>query len=239
MPQPRISVIIPILNETEELPTLLSSLRLLDEDTEVLVVDGGSRDGSPTLVREAGYPLLTSVSGRARQMNAGAQAARGDVLLFLHADTRLPPDGMEAVRAAMRNPAVVAGRFDLVYESAPWPYPWIAWTGNLRSRLTGVCTGDQTIFVRRAAFEAPGGYREIPLMEDVELSRRLKRLGRIACLRARVLGSTRKYRQEGVWRTVALMALLRALYALGVRPEPLHRLYYRRDPGKQLRSPGA
>lgn len=172
-------------------------------------------------------------------MNTGARRAAGDVLLFLHADTRLPPDGVEAVRAAMRDPAVVAGRFDLVYENAPWPYPWIAWSGNLRSRLTGICTGDQTIFVRRAALEAVGGYPEIPLMEDVELSRRLKRLGRVACLRARAVGSTRKYRQEGAWRTVALMALLRALYALGVRPERLHRLYYRRDPRKRLRSPGA
>lgn len=236
MAQRRISVIIPILNEAEELPTLLSSLGLLDEDTEVLVVDGGSRDGSPTLVSEAGYPLLTSASGRARQMNAGARAAVGDVLLFLHADARLPPDGVEAVRAAMRDPAVVAGRFDLVYERARWPYPWIAWSGNLRSRLTGICTGDQTIFVRRAAFEAVGGYPEIPLMEDVELSRRLKRLGRMACLRACVAGSTRKYRQEGVWRTVALMALLRMLYALGVPPERLHRLYCGHNPGKQLHS---
>lgn len=202
-------------------------------------MDGGSRDGGPALVRAAGYALLPSAPGRARQMNAGARAARGDVLLFLHADARLPADGLEAVRKAMRDPAVVAGRFDLVYETSAWPYPWIAWTGNLRSRLTKIFTGDQTIFVRRQAFDAVRGFPDVPLMEDVEISRRLKRRGRLACLRARVVGSTRKCRREGVWRTLALMWLLRALYTFGVSPTRLHRLYYRRDPTKWLSQPTA
>lgn len=220
----RLSVIIPVLNEAKELPALLRSLRPLDGDTEILFVDGGSRDGSPALVRAAGYPLLTSAPGRARQMNAGARAARGDVFLFLHADTRLPPDGVHAVRAAMRDPAVVAGRFDLVYEVSAWPYRWIAWMGSLRSRVAKVLTGDHGMFIRRQAFCEVGGCPDVPLMEDVEISRRLKRLGRVACLRARVVGSTRKYRREGVWRTIRLMWLLRTLHALGVSAASPHRI---------------
>ena len=234
MTQVRISVVIPILNEAEELPALLVSLQALGRETEIHFVDGGSRDGSQALVRAAGHAVHTSAPDRARQMNAGAQAAGGDVLLFLHADARLSAEGLEAVRQAMRDPAVVAGRFDLVYETSAWPYPWVAWTGNLRSRLTRIFTGDQTIFVRRAAFDAVGGYPDIPLMEDVEISRRLKRLGRMACLKARVVGSTRKCRREGVWSTLALMWLLRTLHALGVSPARLHQLYYRRDATKRL-----
>lgn len=233
----RISVIVPILNEARELPGLLGSLRALAADAEVLVVDGGSRDEGPALVRESGYPLVECERGRARQMNAGARVAGGDILIFLHADTRLSPDGLAALRAALSDPAVVAGQFDLVYETTEFPYPWIARLGNARSRLTKILTGDHAIFVRRAAFEAVGGYPDIPLMEDIALSRRLRRLGRVVCLRERVVGSTRKWRHEGVWRTIALMWLLRALYALGAPPERLHRLYYRRDPAR--RSPSA
>lgn len=230
----RVSIIVPILNEADELPQFLESLRELGTEHQIIFVDGGSRDGSATLVRQAGHMLLDSLPGRARQMNLGARCAAGDVLLFLHADTRISAPGLEAMRGAMMDPIVVGGRFDLVYGTSRWPYPWIARVGNLRSRFTKILTGDQTIFVRRAVFEAMGGYPEIPLMEDVEISRQLKRRGQLACLRARVVASTRKCRREGVWRTIALMWLLRTLYALGVPPEQLHRLYYLRDPGKQL-----
>lgn len=232
------SVIVPILNEERELPDLLASLRVLGGDDEVVFVDGGSRDRSPALVREAGYPLHACPPGRARQMNAGARAAGGDVLVFLHADTRLGAGALAALRVALRDPAVVAGQFDLGYETTEWPYPWIARLGNARARLTKILTGDHTIFVRRPAFEAVGGYPDIPLMEDVALSHRLRRLGRVACLGARVVGSTRKWRAEGVWRTIGLMWLLRALYALGAPPARLHRLYYGRDPDKRLPSAG-
>lgn len=228
-----VSIVIPILNEADELPSLLASLRPFASEAGIVVVDGGSGDVSATLVRAAGYRLITSAPGRARQMNAGARATHGDILVFLHADTRLPPDALHAIRTAMANPLVVAGRFDLAYETRAWPYPWIAWFGNQRSRLTKIFTGDQTIFVRRSTFVTVGRYPDIPLMEDVELSRRLKRRGRLACLRARVVGSTRKCRREGVWRTIALMWLLRTLYAVGVAPSRLHRLYYRRDPSKR------
>ena len=234
-----VSIIIPMLNEEAELPGLLGSLGTLGGQPEILFVDGGSRDRGPALVRQAGLPVLDSPPGRALQMNLGARRARGEVLVFLHADSRLPADSLRAIDAAMSDPAVVGGRLDLVYERAEWPYPWIARLGNLRSRLTKIFTGDQTIFVRRAAFDAVGGYPEIPLMEDIEFSRRLKRLGRVACLPAPVAGSTRKWRREGVWRTIGLMWLLRCLYALGASPESLHRLYYGRDPAKQPPSTAA
>jgi len=234
-----VSIIIPMLNEETELPGLLGSLGTLGGQPEILFVDGGSRDRGPALVRQAGLPVVDSPPGRALQMNLGARRARGEVLVFLHADSRLPADSLRAIDAAMSDPAVVGGRLDLVYERAEWPYPWIARLGNLRSRLTKIFTGDQTIFVRRAAFDAVGGYPEIPLMEDIEFSRRLKRLGRVACLPAPVAGSTRKWRREGVWRTIGLMWLLRCLYALGASPESLHRLYYGRDPAKQPPSTAA
>lgn len=229
----RISIVIPVLNEADELPGLIASLQPFASAAEIVFVDGGSADGSAAIIRAAGYRVLTSAPGRARQMNAGARATGGDVLVFLHADVRLPADALGAIGSAIADARVAAGRFDLAYDTRRWPYPAIAWCGNQRSRLTRIFTGDQTIFVRRSAFLAGGGYPDIALMEDVELSRRLKRRGRLACLRMRVRASTRKCRREGVWRTVALMWLLRTLYALGVAPARLHRLYYRRDPGKR------
>jgi rSAM/selenodomain-associated transferase 2 len=230
----RVAIIIPILNESDEIPSLVESLRKLDEDVEVLFVDGGSTDDGPFLVRLSGYALVTCAAGRARHMNVGARATSADILVFLHADVRLPPESLHALRIAMQDERVVAGRFDLVYETRRWPYPWIAWLGNVRSRLTGLATGDQTIFVRRSVFDAVGGYPDIQLMEDVAIMRQLKRAGCLACLRATVVGSIRKYEREGLWCAIGLMWLVRALYAAGTSPRSLHRLYYRRDPRKQL-----
>jgi rSAM/selenodomain-associated transferase 2 len=227
-----VSIVIPILNEADQIPTLVDSLRKLGEGIEVLFVDGGSTDEGPSLVRMSGYSLITSAAGRARQMNTGARATSGEVLIFLHADVRLPPDSLLVLRIAMRDRGMVYGHFELMYDTRQWPYPWIAGFGNARSRLTGLATGDQTIFVRRHAFDAVGGYPEIPLMEDIALMRRLKRLGRLACLRAPVVGSRRKYEREGLGHTIMLMWLVRGLYAVGASPRFLHRVYYRRDPGK-------
>ncbi|MBM4440586.1 MAG: TIGR04283 family arsenosugar biosynthesis glycosyltransferase [Candidatus Rokubacteria bacterium] len=228
-----LAIVIPVLNEADELPGLIASLQPFAHEAEIVFVDGGSADASAEIIRAAGLRLVTTEPGRARQMNAGARATRGEILVFLHADVRLPADALGAIRAAMADERVVAGRFDLAYDTRRWPYPAIAWCGSQRSRLTKIFTGDQTIFVRRSAFIAVGRYPDVALMEDVELSRRLKRRGRLACLRLRVRASTRKCRREGVWRTVALMWLLRTLYALGVAPSRLHRVYYRRDPTKR------
>jgi rSAM/selenodomain-associated transferase 2 len=198
---------------------------------EVVLVDGGSRDA--TMAVAARFPrvrLLASPRGRARQMNAGAGTARGEVFLFLHADTRLPDGALAAVEAAVTEPGVVGGHFDVRFDNPRAVFRMIAWFMNLRSRWSGISTGDQAIFVRRDVFEATDGYPEMPLMEDVELCRRLKRRGRLAPLRLAVRTSARKWERDGALRTILLMWALRFLYMVGVPPGRLHRWYYRRDP---------
>jgi rSAM/selenodomain-associated transferase 2 len=197
----------------------------------MILVDGGSDDG--TMQAAARFPdlrALTGPRGRARQMNTGAREARGDVILFLHADTRLPDGALEAVSAALDDQRVIGGRFDVRFDSPRLVFRMIASFMNLRSRLSGLSTGDQAIFVRRSVFESIGGYPDIPLMEDIELCRRLKRHGRLAAIRSRVTTSARKWEREGALRTMALMWALRFLYMVGVPPTRLHRWYYHRDP---------
>jgi rSAM/selenodomain-associated transferase 2 len=196
----------------------------------VILVDGGSDDAtSEVAARFSGVRLLTSPRGRARQMNAGARAARGDILLFLHADTWLPEGALGAVSAALEDARVVGGRFDVRFDSPRPVLRMIAFFMNLRSRASGISTGDQAIFVRRDVFETMGGYPDIPLMEDIELSRRLKRRGHLAALSSRVTTSGRKWEREGAVRTMALMWALRFLYMIGVSPARLHRWYYGRE----------
>ena len=198
---------------------------------EIVLVDGGSTDATAAIA--ARFPevsLLSSPRGRARQMNAGARAARGDVLLFLHADTLLPDGALAAVQVAVSHPGVVAGRFDVRFDNPGRAFRMIASFMNQRSRWTGISTGDQAIFVCREPFDALGGYPDIPLMEDVELCRRLKRRGRLAALRRCVTTSARKWEREGAVRTILLMWVLRILYMAGVSPVLLHRWYYRREP---------
>lgn len=236
-----LSIVMPVLNEAENLGPALEHLAAACPAAEVIVADGGSADGgSAALRRHPGVRLVASPRGRACQMNAGARAATGDVLLFLHADTRLPADAASAVAAALRDPAVVGGRFDVRLESPRPLLRVVEALMNLRSRLTGISTGDQAIFVRRDVFAAMGGYAPIPLMEDVEFTRRLKRRGRLAALRLQVATSARKWEREGILRTILLMWALRFLYWTGVSPARLHRWYYPelsvrdRQPGKPL-----
>lgn len=196
----------------------------------MILVDGGSDDATMQVAaRFSGVRLLTSPRGRARQMNAGARAARGDILLFLHADTWLPEEALGAVSAAFEDARVVGGRFDVRFDSPRPVLRMIAFFMNLRSRASGISTGDQAIFVRREVFETMGGYLDMPLMEDIELTRRLKRQGRLAALPSRVTTSARKWEREGALRTMALMWALRFLYMVGVSPARLHRWYYGRD----------
>jgi rSAM/selenodomain-associated transferase 2 len=228
----RLSIVIPALDEAANLARLLPELVAHEPGAEVLVVDGGGADDSRAVVaRVPSVRWLSSPRGRARQMNAGARAARGEILLFLHADTSLPAGAGGAILDALGDPAVVGGRFDVRLDSRRPLLVLVGWLMNWRSRLTGIATGDQGIFVRRADFEALGGYPDIQLMEDVELMRRLKRRGRLAALRLRVVTSARKWEDEGVVRTIGLMWTLRLLYALGVSPRRLHRWYYRRPRG--------
>ncbi len=224
----RLSIILPTLDEAAGIAAALTPLQVLRRaGHEVIVADGGSRDGTPALAGPLADRVMLAPRGRARQMNAGAAVAVGDALLFLHADTCLPEGAEQRVAAALRDH--VWGRFDVIIDGSSALLGVVAAMMNLRSRLTGIATGDQAIFVRRAAFDAVGGYPDLPLMEDIALSRRLKRLGRPACLGAKVTTSGRRWRRHGVWRTILLMWRLRFDYWRGVPAERLARRYYPPD----------
>lgn len=222
---PSLSVIIPARNEAETLPLLLADLAALRAaGAELLLVDGGSQDATCALAQDRVDQLLHSEPGRARQMNLGAAAARGDYLWFVHADTRVSQQAIDALLAVLQL-RPVWGRFDVRLSGRGLALSVIGCMISLRSRITGIATGDQGIFVARSQFEALGGYAEIPLMEDIELCRRLKRLARPRCLRPVLLTSSRRWQQHGMWRTVWLMWCLRLAYYCGTSPEKLARRY--------------
>lgn len=217
-------MIIPVLNEEKTIAAMLQRLRRLQPE-EIIVVDGGSTDGTRDILEGMDIRVVTSPRGRAEQMNRGAKAAAGEVLLFLHADTILPPTAMGDIRAALEDPRFVGGRFDIELDGRHWMFRLIGTLISLRSRLTRVATGDQGIFVRGKVFENLGGFPQIPLMEDVAFSRMLKRSGRVACLRSRVVTSARRWEHKGVWRTILKMWALRLLFLAGVSPCRLKRFY--------------
>ncbi|TAN85947.1 MAG: glycosyltransferase [Gallionella sp.] len=225
----RLSIIIPVLDEAENLPGLLGHLAsLCGCNTEVIVVDGGSEDGSRQAALRAGARVIRSGCGRARQMNAGAAVAQGDVLLFLHADTLLPSVAVHVIEAAIRRGGGAQeyawGRFDVSITGRPFMLRVIAGLMNRRSRLSGIATGDQAMFVTRRAFGSVGGFPDQPLMEDVELSKRLLALSRPICLKDRVATSGRRWEAHGVWRTIWLMWRLRWAYWRGTDAAELARL---------------
>jgi rSAM/selenodomain-associated transferase 2 len=212
----RLSVVVPALNESAGLRAALEALApLRARGHEVIVVDGGSTDGTAQLAAGLCDQLLVTARGRALQMNAGARAASGRMLVFLHADTRLPAD-------FVIPEASLWGRFDVHIDGRHPLLKVVAWSMNLRSRLTGIATGDQAMFVRRELFP---GFPEIALMEDIALSRLLRRRGRPTCLRDKAVTSGRRWESRGVLRTIILMWVLRLLYFLGASPARLARLY--------------
>ena len=219
-----ISVVIPVLNEEKTIAASLTALMPL-QPHQVIVVDGGSRDRTREISAQMGASVTTGALGRARQMNCGAGQATGDILLFLHADTRLPPGAFDAIVGALEDTRYLGGRFDVDLDGDHWLLQVIAAMINQRSRITKVATGDQAIFVRRDVFARMGGFPDIPLMEDIAFCRALKRLGGIACLRSKVLTSARRWETEGVWRTVIKMWTLKLLYFAGVSPVRLKRFY--------------
>jgi len=213
----RLSVVVPALNEASGMRAALEALApLRARGHEVIVVDGGSSDDTVRIAQGLADRVIHAPRGRALQMNAGARAASGDVLLFLHADTRLPPGAETLVFSS------VWGRFDVQIDGRHPLLKVVAWAMNLRSRLTGIATGDQAIFVRREAF---AGFPEIAIMEDVAFCAAMKRRGPPACLREKVVTSGRRWESRGVLRTIFLMWSLRLLYFLGVSPQQLIRFY--------------
>jgi rSAM/selenodomain-associated transferase 2 len=224
--KPVLSIVVPTLDEAAVIVSQLQALQALRaRGHEVIVVDGGSRDGTAGLAQSLADRVLEAPRGRAVQMNAGARAASGDVLLFLHADTRLPEDADARVLEALAAPRAGWGRFDVRISGTHPLLPVVASAMNLRSRLTGIATGDQAIFVRRSLFEAVGGFPEIALMEDIALSATLRAHARPRCLRSRVTTSGRRWEKHGVLRTVLTMWRLRLAYFLGAAPARLARDY--------------
>lgn len=225
----RLSIIIPTLDEAARIVATLESLRdLRRRGHEVIVADGGSSDSTAALARDLADHVVGSNTGRAEQMNAGARAASGDVLLFLHADSCLPENADRLVLQGLAAGESVWGRFDVRIAGAHPLLRLVEAMMNLRSRVTRICTGDQCIFVRRDAFEAIGGYPSGELMEDIAISVRLRRLSAPLCLRQRCLTSARRWESDGVLRTMVLMWWLRLQYAFGVAPAKLARAYARR-----------
>jgi rSAM/selenodomain-associated transferase 2 len=220
----KISVIIPVLNEEKTIAKTLEALIGLAPH-EIIIVDGGSDDRTLEICNQLRAKALSSPSGRAQQMNYGACQASGDVLLFLHADTRLPHSAFRDIAAALSDPHCLGGRFDVDLEGEHWMLKVIGAMINARSRLSKIGTGDQAIFVKRSVFEALGGYPEIPLMEDIAFCRTLKRMGEIACLTSRVVTSGRRWEVDGVWRTILKMWTLKLLYLAGVSPNRLKQYY--------------
>lgn len=223
-----LSIIIPTLDEEAAIAGCLARVQpLRAAGAEIVVVDGGSRDATRALAAPLADRVIEAPRGRAAQMNAGARASRGDSLLFLHADTILPENAGDAIEESLRSRAW--GRFDVAINGGPALLRVVAFLMNARSRATGIATGDQAIFAKRTAFDAAGGFPAIPLMEDVALSKALKRISPPACLRLRVITSGRRWEKHGTLRTILLMWRLRLAYALGADPERLARSYGKRS----------
>ncbi len=220
---PIVSIIIPVLNEEDQIGSLL---KRLPDSIEIIVVDGGSTDSTIEFASSHGCRVITNAKGRALQMNAGAKAASGDVLVFLHADCLLPRGFLHELELFWFSERVW-GRFDVKIDNHRIIFRVIEMMINLRSRLTGTCTGDQAIFVQRSAFECVEGFPAIALMEDIELSKHLKKISKPYAVMNPVQTSARRWLKDGILRTILLMWRLRLAYFFGASPEKLVQQYYK------------
>lgn len=218
----KLSIIIPVLNEAEVIAPLIKSLQnLRHRGHEVIVVDGGSRDDTREIAGLFVDQLIHAPAGRALQMNAGAQSADGHILWFLHADSKLPEQADELIFSTLGGAAEAWGRFDIRLSGRQKIFRLLEYMINLRSRLSGIATGDQGIFVSASLFNKTGGYPEQPLMEDIALCKRLKKIQPPLCIREKLVTSSRRWEQNGVLSTILLMWRLRAAYFFGVPAEKL------------------
>jgi len=223
-----ISIIIPVLNEEAALPAFLQQIKALEGDFELLICDGGSTDKTVEVARGydlANINLAETPRGRACQMNAGARAASGDILLFLHADTYIGADALTSIESAMREDAVAGGRFKVKLDNPAAPYRMIGALINVRDGIFGGFTGDQAIFVRKSVFEKMGGFKEIELCEDIDLAVRLKDAGKVIRLPLYVITAARRWEKKGLARTILLMWLIRLLFYARVSPKKLAATY--------------
>ncbi len=222
----KISIIIPVLNEAKHITQALASIQP-SANVEVIVVDGGSQDNTLELAQCWGIKVLSAAIGRACQMNAGAKIATGDILLFLHADTRLPPGFDTLVRTKLTQPNTVAGAFALQIDAKLWSLRLIEMGVNWRSHWLQMPYGDQAIFLKSAIFHKIGRFPDLPMMEDFELMRRLRRIGRITIIPVPVLTSGRRWLQKGVFKTTIINQIAIIAYLLGVSPKQIVRWYRR------------
>jgi len=228
----KISIIIPTLNEAENIKEAIA-ITQPSTNVEVIVVDGGSRDDTVKIAQSLGVKVISSSPGRAMQMNAGAVAASGDILLFLHADTCLPTGFDEMLRTALQQSETVAGAFKLRINASLLSLRWVEWGVNVRSHFCQMPYGDQAIFLTKKVFQEIGGFPELLIMEDFELMRRLKRIGRIVIIPTPVLTSARRWLKKGVFKTTLLNQIVIIAYLLGVSPERICR-WYRREKFKRI-----
>ncbi len=224
MPELLVSFIVPTLNEAERIGALLSSLK--SENVELIVVDGGSKDDTVAIAEPLVNRVLHVARGRAGQMNAGAAVAAGRMLVFVHADSVITENCLMALIKSTLSDENQWGFYSLKLSGSDWRFRIIEWLINKRSRLTSVATGDQCLWVRRSLFERIGGYADIPLMEDIEICKQLRKIVRPCCILSPVITSSRRWQERGVVRTVLLMWWLRLAYFLGVSPVVLARQYY-------------
>ena len=221
------SIIVPVLNEEVFLTRYLNVFRrFLNDGHEIIIIDGGSSDNSARLTQELGCKVLISKPSRGLQQHVGALQSENEILLFLHADTNLPNDAFSLIHQALKSSNKSWGRFDVSFSNSSLIYKIIAWMMNKRSCLTGIVTGDHIIFTTRSSYFKSGGFADIPIMEDIDISKRLKLISKPICLKHKVVTSSRKWEQQGVSKTIIKMWCLRTLFFFGVSSKRLARLYY-------------